>query len=170
MTESVTHPEPESVTPESVFEAAIRGAAERMLRDAGVVYAVVPKFGLDLGIFLQDSSGPRARFVEAKVFAAARPGGVGFGNQQGRGPQVDLLLCSEPELLILDSSVRWVLADATLPVGTARYAVFTCRTAKQAAMGGVRKGKQNNFRVSAFASGLLTWSQALSELRAFLLE
>ena len=84
--------------------------------------------------------------IEAKAYNAQRHSGVGFGNGRGEGPQVDLLHSNQSALRLLDQSVRWVLADATC-LGASRYACFDCTAASQAAMGGVARGKQNNFQL-----------------------
>src|SRR5206468_2212304 len=105
------------------------------------------KFGLDIGIFVSDENGSYARFIEAKTYAAGRPGGVGFGDGRGEGPQVTILLCPEGDIGVVDETVRWALADTTRQSGQARYAFFDCRTAKAAAMGGVARGKQNNLKI-----------------------
>ena len=40
---------------------------------------------------------------------------------------------------------------------------------REVAMGGVKKGKQNNFRVNDFNDELITWEQLCDEMRLFLL-
>lgn len=160
--------EPIVVTPEAVFEAAIVEAVHHLVGEVSCRCVVVPKFGLDIALFLQDDGGAYARFLEAKVYAAGRPGGVGFGAPNGRGPQVEILLCSEENLAVLDNAVRWVFADATRAPGSPRYAFVDCRRARAAAMGQVAKGKQNNFRVSALADSFVTWPDLVAELRQFL--
>jgi hypothetical protein len=52
---------------------------------------------------------------------------------------------------------------------TSRYALFTCSTAKKAAMGSVLRGKQNNLRISALRPGLLAWTEFCSQVSEFLL-
>jgi hypothetical protein len=156
------------VAPESTFEAAVLGAVRMLVGQKGCKCLVVPGFGLDLALFLQNGGRTYARFLEAKVYAAGRPGGVGFGSPKGEGPQVELLLCPDSDLGLLDSDVRWVLADATRRAGSARYALFDCRRAKAAAMGEVRKGKQNNLRLSALDDCFVTWRELVERLDAFL--
>jgi hypothetical protein len=160
--------EPTVVAPESVFEAAVLDAVKTLVARRGCKCLVVPRFGLDLALFLEGDGRTYARFLEAKVYAAGRPGGVGFGSPKGEGPQVELLLCPEPDLGLLDSDIRWILADATRREGSARYAMFDCRRAKAAAMGEVRKGKQNNLRLSALDNCFVTWPHLVEELDAFL--
>jgi hypothetical protein len=129
----------------------------------------VPKFGLDVGLFMAGPAGAYARFLEVKVYKGMRKGGVGFGDGQGGGPQVELLCCAEGDMHLLDGAGRWVLADATQPAGSARYALFDCREACQAAMGGVAKGKQNNLSIEALRGSFVIWPALLERLRAFLL-
>jgi hypothetical protein len=160
--------EPVVVAPESTFESAVLDAVRDLVSESGCSCLVVPRFGLDLAFFLGNDDHTYARFLEAKVYAAGRPGGVGFGTPKGEGPQVELLLCPERQLHLIDKTVRWVLADATRTPGTERYAFFDCRRAKAAAMGEVRKGKQNNLRMSALQDCFMTWSQLVEQLRRFL--
>jgi len=160
--------EPIVITPESAFEAAVLDAVRDLVRDAGWSYLVVPRFGLDLALFLAREGRAYTRFLEVKVYAARRPGGIGFGTQKGEGPQVELLLCPDQDLALLDTAVRWILADATRPAGSARYALFDCRRAKAAAMGGVRKGKQNNLRMSALQDCFQAWPELLGQLQRFM--
>ena len=46
--------------------------------------------------------------------------------------------------------------------------MFDCRRAKAAVMGEVRKGKQNNFRLSALDDCFMRWHTLVEELDAFL--
>ena len=159
--------EPATVYPEAEFAAAlIRVVAEALKATAGA--AVVPSFGLDMGIFLRFGAGTRAVFLEAKSYGAQRQGGVGFGNGRGEGPQVDLLLCSADQRAILDAHVRWAVADATRPLGSARYALLTCSEARNAVMGVVARGKQNNFRMSAINPHFVVWQSFCAALARFL--
>src|SRR6266704_3083458 len=161
--------EPAVIAPEKVFEDAIVSLIHDILRAAGRSYSIVPKFGLDIGMFISDDNGSYARFIEAKSYAAGRAGGVGFGNGRGEGAQVTMLLCPESELEVIDKTVRWVLADATRESGQARYAFFDCRTAKAAAMAGVARGKQNNLKVSHLSKNYMTWPKLVNALQAFVL-
>jgi len=162
--------EPTVIAPESAFEAAVIAAVHSILTEAERCYLLVPRFGLDFAVFVESPGGVNVRLVEAKVYMAQRQGGVGFGNQQGLGPQVDILSCADAPAPLLGPTVRWILADSTLPHGTARYACFDCATAKAAAMGGVSKGKQNNLRLQIIQPGYCTWPDLLSQLKGFLLE
>lgn len=162
--------EPTVIAPEFVFEAAVIEVVRDLVREQGCDCVVVPRFGLDVALFLGKNGHTYSRFLEAKVYAAGRPGGVGFGTQAGQGPQVELLLCSEKDLSLLDTSVRWILADATRQPGTKRYALFDSRRAKAAAMGEVRKGKQNNLKISGIQDCFVAWTALVEQLREFLFE
>lgn len=158
--------EPETVYPESKFEAALTRLIHSC--DFGGAAVIVQKFGLDLAVFVNTANGPRCFFIEAKSNGGQRQGGVGFGNGRGEGPQVELLLCSEDQLVVLDTCVRWAMVDATMSVGADRYALLNCTEARGAAMGGVARGKQNNFRLSALRPRLVSWSAFCSDLTTFL--
>ena len=162
-------PEPVVVVPEKIFEAALLEVALGLIKESGCDFLFVPKFGLDLAFFVHRNGRSYARFLEVKVYAAGRPGGVGFGTPKGEGPQVELLRCESEKADMLETFVRWVVADATLPPGGSRYAIFDCRLARAAAMGDVRKGKQNNFRMSTLRSHFVTWPALIENLKQFLL-
>jgi len=166
MTSSERLPEPSEVFPEERFEEALFVLLKHILDQAGRAFTVVPRFGLDIAVFFDDGQWV---FIEAKSFYGQRPGGVGFGGKHGRGSQVELLLIDEARLARLDDSVRWAYVDATRPVGSAKFGLFTSVEAKQAAMGGVGRGKHNNFGVSAFSTGLAEWSAFCHRLEVFLL-
>ncbi len=170
MNETQSATEPSDVYPEERFEATLTQLVRLHLDQAGVRYTLVPKFGLDIAVFFADSSGPTVRFIEAKSYGAQRAGGVGFGNGKGIGPQVEVLLCAEDRLPDFEPHIRWALVDATKPVGTPRYAFFSCSCAKGAAMGGVSRAKQNNFKVSALESEFVSWLAFSVAVRKFLLE
>jgi hypothetical protein len=161
--------EPTEPYPESVFEAAVIEAIREILADAKREYLLVQRFGLDVAVFIRTSTGVTVRLVEAKAYRGQRAGGVGFGNGRGEGPQVELLCCSEGSMALLSPVVRWIIADATLPPGTARYALFDSARASAAAMSGASKGKQNNFSMSALKPHYREWRVLLGDLKTFLL-
>ncbi len=161
--------EPKVVVPEKVFESIVLEAVCSMAKDADWRCLVMPRFGLDLAFFLEKNGRTCSRFLEAKVYAGARPGGVGFGSPKGEGPQVELLLYPNEDLQIVNDSVRWVLADATRPLGSARYSLFDSQQAKAASMNGVQKGKQNNLRISSLEADFMAWPEFLEKLRQFVL-
>lgn len=109
------------------------------------------------------------RFIEFKAYAGQRPGGIGFGDQKGRGPQVDLLMLPDALLVSLASTVTWCFADLTIPKGQRRYSAISCAEAKHAAMGKIGHGKQNNFRIKDALARPLTWDELISALENFLL-
>jgi len=127
------------------------------------------RFGLDVAVVLNGPSSSIVRLFEVKAFQRQRPGGVGFGNGRGLGPQVDLLLCGEDAFRLFDSVVRWAYVDATQAHGAERYGLFTCGGVKKAVMGdAVARGKQNNLRVSALRPSLVGWTEFCRQVRNFL--
>lgn len=164
-------PEPK-MSSEGDFQSAVLSALKHRWerRSQGNVSCVVLQpFGLDVAILVTSLLGTAFRFIEFKVYTAQRPGGVGFGDQRGDGPQVDLLMLPDPLLTSLDPNVRWCFADLTLREGQRRYSAITCVEAKQAAMGKVSHGKQNNFRVKDALARPLAWDELLGALENFLL-
>ena len=121
---------------------------------------MVPKFGLDIAVFLEEVGPPQPLFVEVKSYSGKRQGGVGFGNGSGEGPQVDRLVGDASALF--DSYIRWAFVDATQPVGVDRYAFLTCSAALAAVMGVVARGTQNNFTLATLRPHFVGW-QAFSE-------
>jgi hypothetical protein len=143
--------------PEASLQAAFVAQLRSDLTAREVPFVLIESFGLDVAVFATPNGLDRNVFFELKAFVGQRAGAVGFGNQKGLGPQVDLLYDSvagshhEPDVLRrLDRNIRWLLVDGTRPIGTERYALFTSEQAQVAAMGGVRPGKQNNLRIKSF--------------------
>ena len=169
-------PEPNMVSgekPEATLQEAIEREVSCILdveKAAGRLkeYALLPRFGLDLSILMETESGFMIRALELKVFVGSRQGGVGFGNGKGEGVQVDLLLLNGRQLRLADKFIRWILGDGTSPPGGKRFAFFDSDGAREAAMGGVRRGKQNNFRVSTLMANPLTWDELSGGLAGFL--
>lgn len=161
-----------TMSSEDDFQSAVLSVLRLRLEahaQTGVQYAILEPFGLDAAILIKSPSDTAVRLIEFKAYSGQRPGGIGFGNQKGEGPQVDLLMLSDSLLSSLGRSVRWCLADLTRPHGQRRYSVITCAEAKHAAMGTVRHGKQNNFRVKDALCRPLTWNELLGALETFLL-
>ena len=155
------------VYPEAAFQKAIVSVVRDILSAAGRSFVVLEGFRLDVATFFDG----KVRFFEVKAFGGQRAGGVGFGNGVGQGTQVDLLLCDDKSLPLFDPVIRWVYADATQSPGTARYALFTCMKAKNSAMAiTVRRGKQNNLRISALRDSLVPWTELCAQIRRFLLD
>jgi hypothetical protein len=160
--------EPIIVSPESVFEREVVEAAEAILRARNMTFITIPQFGLDVAYFFKSEMGIKMKILEFKCYAGGRPGGVGFGTPKGQGPQVEILRNSESNIALLEPFIRWALVDALLPIGQKRYALFNSTIAKAGAMGDVKPGKQNNFRVSAFLPYFLKWDEFLVSLEQFL--
>lgn len=161
--------EPTSVYPEAEFEGALLDLIRSILESIpGSV--VVPRFGLDLAVFIPTVPASKALFIEAKSYGAQRQGGVGFGNGRGDGPQVSLLLAQDAGLTLLDRHTRWAFVDATQSIGSARYALISSSQAHAAAMGQISRGKQNNLRMSALRPHLVAWQAFAEQLRTFLLQ
>ena len=91
------------------------------MSEAGL-QSVVIQFGLNMVVFLDVTPVNAMRLFEVKAYGEQRRGSIGFGNGEGIGPPVDLLLCGDSEVRLFDSSVRWVFADDTQQPGTCRYA------------------------------------------------
>lgn len=163
-------PEPRNVYPETELQTALVALVRDILKRHHRQYAVIENFGLDVAVFMTNGSAGTVRLFEVKAFDGQRMGGVGFGNQKGIGTQVELLLCSDAELKLFDTSIRWAYGDARRDPGERRYALFTCDTAKKAAMGGsVAHGKQNNLRVSTLQEFLVDWDHFSAQVEGFLL-
>jgi hypothetical protein len=159
---------------EATFQRALVATIHAARNSVNLPFVVIERFGLDIAVLIGNKDQLRIKMLELKAFVGGRPGGVGFGDSQGRGPQVDLLWDgqknqprSPQELELLDHSVRWVLAFGLKPIGTPRYAMFTCKEAQKAAMGGVHPGKQNNLRITEFEKGLLTWNALCDRIQNF---
>jgi hypothetical protein len=153
--------EPDFAT-EKDLEDAIASAAKDLLGASGFQTVVLRGFGLDIAVFASRNGISHVAFLEIKAFAEHH-GRCGFGDQRGKGNQIRLLfdeVLQTPRpssaLNLFDSSVRWVLGNRSKPVGSARFAFFTCAEAQAAAIGRVRPGKQNNLRLSAFKDYWLT--------------
>lgn len=131
------------------------------------VYHLVESFGLDSCILVPRDGRLTPPFLEFKAFGG-RNGGVGFGTSRGCGPQVDLLMLPDEALMALDETVRWCFVDSAQPSGTHRYAILSCIEARQTAMGGVRRGKQNNFRLTGVLTNPLSWDMLLDHIDSFL--
>lgn len=156
--------EPVVVYPETEFERALTPLFEAGLRGCQTA-VMVPKFGLDFAVFIQDGSRPSSLFLEVKAYGGQRQGGVGFGNGRGEGPQVEILLSAECN--VLDQCVRWAFADATQMAGANRYAFLNCSEARAAVMGVVARGKQNNFKLSALRPHFVGWHQFVESVLRF---
>ena len=162
--------------PEKTFREAVIKALENLLnqkKTAGslVEYFILQDFGLDIAVFMKWSNNRfTVRFFELKAFVGSRPSGVGFGNQQGKGSQVDILLLKNTQLNLANQFIRWLLVDGTKSNGSERFVIFDNIQAKNAAMSGVEIGKQNNFRIETLVKNAITWDDFLQEVEKFLIQ
>ena len=160
--------------PEGALRRAIGEEIRRILdqkkAEASLIeYFVLQNFGLDLAVFAKWADNRSSiRFLELKAFVGSRQGGVGLGNQRGEGSQIDLLLLGNQQLSMADQLIRWILVDGTAPKGGKRYALFDNKQAKNAATGGLRRGKQNNLRVRELMRNAVSWDRLSEELDHFL--
>jgi hypothetical protein len=165
-------PEPNLVRgqqPEQALGEALMTEVASLLTQAEVKFILLENFGLDIAAFVRREEKRYARFIEVKAFVGSRAGGVGFGNRKGEGSQVDLLLHQPSELKVVDPLICWVLGVGTVGAGNPRYAFFTSAQAREAAMGSVGRGKQNNLRITGFHDQLITWDELSGKLNQFLL-
>ena len=93
--------EPDLSQGESALQVAIVAEVERILSGTRYPFLVIERFGLDVAVWVGVPPSVLHKLLELKVFLGARPGGVGFGNRRGEGPQVDLLIKTEEELHLL---------------------------------------------------------------------
>ncbi len=162
--------EPQLSQGESDLQRSVASYCRQQLEQARRSHLVVDKFGLDIAIWVFGADVTVAKFVELKVFAGARQGGVGFGNGRGEGPQVDLLIQDDAHLVLLDPSIRWIVADATRPHGSNRFSFVTSLEAKNAAMGTVARGKQNNLNIARLMRKPCAWPDLCAQLAEFILQ
>ncbi len=169
-------PEPtieQSSEPHEILQGAIIEEIKKILEQKKVnqslsEYFILPNFGLDVAAFMQWHDHSTVRILELKPFVGSRPGGVGFGNRQGKGSQVDLLLLGNSKLNLADQFIRWILVDGLKPMGSTRFVISNNKQAKNSSMGGVGRGKQNNLRINTLMTDAITWDGLSSELESFL--
>jgi hypothetical protein len=157
---------------EKELEKAIASAIQIGLDTDGIRSVVLQGFGLDLAVFTEKASTPRVCLFEIKA-PADYHGRCGFGNGCGEGNQIRLLFDeatqaprSQSQIGVFDS-VRWVLGNCSQPIGARRFLFFTCKQAQDAASNGVKPGKQNNLRLSAFEGLWITWHELIDRIRTF---
>ena len=162
--------------PEKALRKAIIAEIKELLNQwqlshSLVRFFILEDFGLDVAVFMESSNQYyTAKFLELKAFVGSRPGGIGFGNQAGKGSQVDLLKLGQGELKLADRFSRWIMVDGTKSRGLARFTIFSNSQAHEAAMNSVGRGKQNNLRIDDLMANAITWDNLLKELEAFLAE
>lgn len=59
--------------------------------------------------------------------------------------------------------------DGTKPKGSSRFVIFDNQEAKNAAMGNVKQGKQNNLRVNDLIKNAITWAQLIERIIIFII-
>ena len=107
---------PEETFREAVIETLRNLLEQKRIAGSLVEYFILQDFGLDIAVFMKWSNNRfTVRFFELKAFVGSRQGGVGFGNQQGKGPQVDILLLENTQLNLANQFIRWLLVDSTRP-------------------------------------------------------
>lgn len=162
--------------PEKTFQKSIVCVLRKFLNKRKcegtlVEYYILENFGLDIAIFMKWKNNQfTVRFFEVKAFVGSRLNGVGFGNQKGKGAQVDLLLLEESQLDLANQFVRWIMVNGQKRKGTKRFIFFNSGQAKKAAMCGVKKGKQNNFRVKDLMKNSIKWHELIQEIERFLMK
>lgn len=161
--------------PEATLQSAIKIEISRILdqrKAMGILatYLILEYFGLELAVFIKWADGRCSfKLLELKAFVGQRQGGVGVGNQRGQGSQIDLLLLDDEQLTVCDEFMCWIFVDGTIQMGKRRFALFGMRDAKNAVMGKVQRGKQNNLRVSALRENLISWNELLEQLEQLLI-
>ena len=130
-------------------------------------YYVFRELGFDIAVFIVRASLPTVKFLELKVYHGQRRGGVGFGNQQGEGPQVDVLLHDE-YLTFFNKFLRWIILDLTLP-DNRRYMFIDNIIAKESTMGKVERDKQNNFNINKLRTHAITWQELIRRVLEFMI-
>jgi len=163
-------PEPDTeITCEADFQNEVLNVCCQTLESHSLKFSYFEGFGLDLGFFIQIPFGTRIRFIEIKQNRGQRNGGIGIGNSQGIGAQVDLLIKPDSELTMLNQSIQWAIMDCLLPVGSDRFALFDNAQAKSAVMAGAGRGKQNNLSIHKLKRYYVKWPQFVEQLQAFIL-
>jgi hypothetical protein len=166
-------PEPEFAT-EKGLEDAIASVATEVLEARRFRVVVLRGFGLDVAVFSSKEGISRVAFFEIKAYAAHH-GRCGIGDGEGGGNQIKLMYDEALQaprvqnvLDIFETSIRWILGDCSKPIGSPRFVFFTCNQAQAAVMNGVRTGKQNNLRLSAFNGCWLAWPELTERIGHFL--
>lgn len=161
-------PEPDLSVGEEALQKAITFEVNRILEGSCLPFVLIEHFGLDLALWLGTPPALKSMFLEFKVYLS-QSGRLGFGNGQGKGNQVDLLMLGPSDFSHLEDRIRWIIADGSMQPGSSRYAFIPSEIVKSAAMGGVARGKQNNIRINEVMSRGVTWDQLLDKLSEFLL-
>lgn len=163
--------EPGEISSEKEFESYIVKVIDcvmsllkrqRLIED----YYIFKELGFDIAVFTLRAGLPIVKFLELKVYRGQRRGGVGFGNSQGEGPQVDVLL-HDKYLEFFNKFLRWIIVDLTLP-NKKRYMFIDNIIARESAMGGVKRGKQNNFNINRLRKHAISWQELIRRIEEFM--
>ena len=119
----------QSNNPEKSLQEALFTYLSDFGKEREIDYVILKEFGLDIAVFYNKSGIPSSRFIEVKTYVGSRQGGVGIGNSQGNGIQVDLLLHSHEKLALFDNSILgfWVMVYSRLDLPGIKFSVVLMR-------------------------------------------
>ena len=178
--------EPELITADPRCEDKFRDAIALAIRSAldGGRAVVVTGFGLDVAVFTENTAGvAQSYFIEAKVYKPNSQRiniGPPFNNTQQHRLQNQIGLFfddatrtfrRQSQISLPDRSVRWTLADCSLPAKSPRFVFFSCSDAPEvAAKGQFTLTKQNNFSLGRCRERLqwFTWDELLRRIEDFI--
>jgi hypothetical protein len=178
--------EPELISADPRSEDNFRDAIAVALRSAvdGDRTVVGTGFGLDVAVFTENTAGAaQSYFIEAKVYKSSSQR-INIGPPFNRDPQHRLqnqiglffddatrAFRRQSQISLLDRSLRWALADCSLPAKSPRFVFFSCKDAPGvAARGQFTLTKQNNFSLPRCRARLqwLTWDELLARIAEFI--
>lgn len=126
---------PEGSLQEAIIEETREILERGKLGHSLVEYIILPEFGLDIAFFIQQHDRSSIYFLELKAYTGSRPG-VGFGDGNGQGREVDLLLLQDSQLNVANRFIRWILVDGTKAIGSKRFVISNNSLARNSAMRG----------------------------------
>jgi hypothetical protein len=151
---------------EAALQKAFVRAVHDVLKTKNVSYAILEGSGLDVSVFIEAPQGARFRQFELKTHTQSS-GRIGVSQGQLR------LLCdmTERQLSVVDTSIRWILADCEKQCGSTRYVFFTCREAKRAMSGGSQRRPIQNYNLNSgkLTTDWATWDSLMHQTELFLL-
>jgi len=133
-------------------------------------FFLLPDFGFDLGVFLSKNGQTKTVFFNLKMYMGAKPRAVEIGDQNGSGPEIELLQLNTARSALAAGAFRWILVDITKPRGNRRFSIFTTDQAKEGLMGGLNKKKQNSIKLASVMTFSMTWDELSGKLASFLAE
>lgn len=133
-------------------------------------FFLLPDFGFDLGVFLSKKGQTKTVFFNLKMYMGAKPRAVEIGDQNGSGPEIELLQLNTARSALAAGAFRWILVDITKPRGNRRFSIFTTDQAKEGLMGGLNKKKQNSIKLASVMTFSMTWDELSGKLASFLAE